>query len=102
MKEKLLTTREVSQILGLSEKEIIDLASAGLIPHFKIGGEFLRFKKEDIFKIKEDIKAKYNLPAKGYSKREKLKDFFYFYDFYIISLIIILTLLWIIFRDIFL
>jgi len=52
IKEKLVTTREASNLLGISEKEIIELAHTNLIPHFKLGGEFLRFKKEDLIKIK--------------------------------------------------
>jgi excisionase family DNA binding protein len=100
MREKLLTTREASQILGISEKEIIDFASSGLIPHFKIGGEFLRFRREDILKVKEEIRRKYNLSLKKYTWRDKIKDFFYFNDFYIVSFLIILILTWIIFKDI--
>jgi excisionase family DNA binding protein len=100
MKDKLLTTREVSHILGLSEKEVIDLAYSNLLPHFKVGGEFLRFKREDILKVKNTIKKKYNLPQGKYQRKEKLKDFFYFNDFYILSTIIIIILLWIIFSDV--
>ena len=45
MREKLLTTREVSKVLGLPEKDIIDLANSNLMPHFKVAGEFLRFRR---------------------------------------------------------
>ena len=38
MKEKLLTTREASHVLGISEKDIINLSGSNLIPHFKLGG----------------------------------------------------------------
>jgi excisionase family DNA binding protein len=100
MKEKLLTTREASQILGISEKEVIELSSSGIIPHFKIGGEFLRFKREDILKIKDQIRKKYNLSLKKYSWKDKVKDFFYFNDFYIVSTLIIIILTWIILKDI--
>lgn len=99
MKEKLLTTREVSQLLGISEKDIIELANADLLPHFKIAGQFLRFRKEDILKVKENIRQKYNLPKRKSSKIERLREFIYFNDFYIISAIIIFILLWIIFKD---
>jgi len=98
MKEKLLTVREVSNILNLPEKDVIELANANLIPHFKIDGTFLRFKSSDILKIKEKINKKYNLPLQKQNKLEKIKDFFYFNDFYIFSVLIILLLLWVIFR----
>jgi predicted DNA-binding transcriptional regulator AlpA len=102
MSEKLLTTREVSHILGLSEQDVIDLAKANLLPGFKVAGEFLRFKKDDIVKVKETIKKKYNLPEKQYQFKEKFKEFFYFNDFYILSGAAVLVLLWIIFKDLFL
>lgn len=99
MKEKLLTTREVSQILGLSEQEVIDLASANLLPSFKVAGEFIRFRKEAIFKVKATIKNKYNIPEKRHQFKERLKEFLYFNDFYIISAVIIIVLLWTILKD---
>ena len=99
MSEKLLTTREVSQFLGISEKDIIELADAKLLPHFKVAGEFLRFRKEDISKVKETIRRKYNLPHKKFRRRESLLDFFYFDNFYIFSAMAIVVLLWIILKD---
>ena len=94
MRERLLTTREASQLLGISEKEIIELANQGKIPAYRVGGEFLRFRQEEILKIKNKFKK-----ASSYSWREKVSDFFYFNDFYIISLILIFLLLWIIFKS---
>jgi len=98
MGERLLTTREVSQILGIGEKEIIELCQKGEIPHFKLAGEFLRFKKEDILKNKKYIQKKVQLREVDYSLKEKIKDFFFFNDFYIISGLLIIVLLWIIFK----
>jgi len=99
MKERLLNTREVSRFLGISEKDVIDLAKAKVIAHFRVGGEFLRFRKEAVLKAKPAIKRKYNLPEKKYYQIEKVRDFFYFNDFYIISTVIIVVLLWVIIKD---
>jgi len=99
MKEKLLTTREVSQILGLTEQEVIDLASTNLLPSFRVAGEFLRFRKEEIFKVKETIKTKYNLPEKKHRLKDTFREFLYFNDFYIISAAIIVVLFWTILKD---
>ncbi|MCP4653030.1 MAG: helix-turn-helix domain-containing protein [Candidatus Omnitrophica bacterium] len=99
MEEKLLTTREVSRILGIPEKDVIDLANSDLLPHFKMAGEYLRFKRKDILKMKEDIKKKYNLPAGKHHNRERLREFFYFYDFYVICSGVIVALLWVIVKD---
>ncbi|MBU1121110.1 MAG: helix-turn-helix domain-containing protein [Candidatus Omnitrophota bacterium] len=99
-KEKLITTRDVSLILGLSEKDVIDLANANLLPHFKVGGEFLRFKREDVVKVKKRVKKKYNLPTGGGRRGVGwVKEFFYFNDFYIVCSAIIVVLLWVIFKD---
>jgi len=98
-KERLLTTREASHVLGIAEKEIIDLSQSNIIPHFKVAGEFLRFKKEDIVSIRSAIRKKYNLPEKNYRLVEKLKEYFYFNDFYVISTLVIIFLLWVIIKD---
>jgi excisionase family DNA binding protein len=98
IEEKLLTTREVSQILGLSEKEVIELAEAGKISHYKVAGEFLRFKKEEILKVRRIIQRELGLTSTR-SLGERIRDFFYFNDFYIISFSIILILLWFILKS---
>jgi len=100
MKEKLLTTREASSLLGIPEKDVIDLANSNLLPHYKVVGEFLRFKQEDIVKIRPVIKKKYNLPERKHRYVERTKEFFYFNDFYIISAAVIALLLWVVIKDI--
>jgi len=100
MQEKLLTTREASRALGISEKEIIDLAESDAIGHFKVAGEFLRFRKEDVLKARAAVKKKYNLPEKKHLRMARVKEFFYFNDFYIASAVIVAILLWIIIKGI--
>jgi len=98
--DRLLTTREVSLILGISDKEVIDLSSSGALPHFKVAGEFLRFRSEDILKVRKSNKRKPSFPApvpRGQARR--IRDFFYFNDFYIICSAIIIFFLWIIIKD---
>jgi len=100
IKDKLIGTREVSLVLGIPEKEVIELANAHVIPHFRVAGEFLRFKKEDILRLRPMIKKKYNIPERKYRSFEKVREFVYFNDFFLISGILILVLVWIIVRDI--
>jgi len=99
MREKLFTTREVSHTLGIPEKDVIELANKNLIPHFKVAGEFLRFKKEDILRIKPVIKKKYNIPEKKGRSLERAREFVYFNDFYLVSVMAIIILLWVILND---
>ncbi|MCM8790387.1 MAG: helix-turn-helix domain-containing protein [Candidatus Omnitrophica bacterium] len=131
MAEKLLTIAEVAAYLKISEEEVKRLVDMGEIPAYRIGGSFLRFRKEQIDAIRSEIfdfeekspdKVKPHLDRKGrpthpytdlerdikrkephtrqydYSTAEKIRDFFYFNDFYILSLFIIGVLLYLIFR----
>lgn len=131
MSEKLLSIREVADHLKISEEEVKRLVDIGEIPAYKIGGTFLRFRREQIDAIKEEIEAvewmfpnhaapvidkrgkpthhlteleieiKAHEPAArqyDYSLAEKVKDFIYFYDFYILSFIVISVLLFLIFK----
>lgn len=84
-------------MLGVSEKKIIDLVDEGKISAYKIGGQYLRLSKEQIVELKNShLVAEENIQHK-YSAAERIKDFFYFNDFYIASLIIIALLIYIIF-----
>jgi len=131
MSEKLLSIKEVADQLKVSEEEVKRLVDIGEIPAYRIGGTFLRFRKEQIDAIRTEIDdveekepehAKPVLDVRGkpthhmtelereikkrepatkqydYSFFEKIKDFFYFNDFYIISFTIIGVLLFLIFR----
>ena len=132
MPEKLLTIREVAEHLKVSEEEVKRLVDIGEIPAYRIGGSFLRFRKEQLDAIRSEIdeveekepeKAKPVLDKRGrpthpytdlerdikrkepiarqydYTLAEKIKDFFYFNDFYIFSFIIIFVLAYMIFRS---
>lgn len=98
--EKLLTIREVSFVLGISEKEVIDLAENGTIPAYKIGGVYLRFKKQQVEEAKRKLKltSHKHLSKKDYPLQERISDFFYFNDFFILSALIISIILLIILR----
>jgi len=98
--EKLWTVRDVSIYLGISEKEVVDLSESGAIPAYKVGGVYLRFKKEQIQDYKKSnnlLSSKTNV-AQENSLEDKVSDFLYFNDFYIFTILLIILLLVIIFR----
>lgn len=101
MAERLLTVRDVSLILGISEKEVLDLAESAKLPAYKIGGVFLRFKPEQVEEFRKSpqlvLLRKPDMPEQ-YSFWDRLNDFLYFNDFYIVSILIISLILIIIFR----
>lgn len=97
--EKLLTVREVSLFLSISEKEVMDLAETGKIPAYKVGGVYVRFRRDQVEKYQKsspipshEIRISQEQPF-----NEKVSDFFYFNDFYILSAVVILLIVFIIF-----
>ncbi|MFH1269829.1 MAG: helix-turn-helix domain-containing protein [Candidatus Omnitrophota bacterium] len=102
MAEKLLTVRDVSSILGISEKEVMDLVENKQLEAYKVGGVYLRFKQEQITEFRKSFrpivhKQKTSVPHK-YNLRDGVSDFLYFNDFYILAALIILLILVIIFQ----
>ena len=100
MEEKLITTREASGILGISEQDVINLANAQELPSIKLGGEYLRYRKKDILHLKNELHKKLRVVGGPSRFSANLKEFFYFYDFYVLCSCAIVVLLWIIFKDI--
>lgn len=99
--EKLLTVREVASYLSISEKEVVELAEKGSIPGYKVGGVYLRFKKEQVQNFKKSSNAptpKVAILKQKYTFRDWVSDFFYFNDFYILAVILVTLLLIIIFQ----
>jgi excisionase family DNA binding protein len=95
--EKLLTVREVSQILNLTEREVMDLAENSLIPAYKVGGVYLRFKRAQVEEYRKKIHSNVNIRNES-SFSERIFDFFYYNDFYIFSLLLIILMLLVIFK----
>ena len=100
VEDKLLTIRDAALILGISEQAVIDLAESGELPAYKVGGVYLRFKREQLEEFKKTHKglSDTQIPSQNPSFKEKVSDFLYFYDFYILTILIIILMLVIIFR----
>ena len=64
---------------------------------YRIADKFLRLKKSDILDLRNAGQVKVENRVFDYTGSERVKDFFYFNDFYITSGIFILFLLYIIF-----
>ena len=131
MPEKLMTIREVADYLRISEDEVKRLVDDGEIMAYRIGGSFLRFRREQIDAVKAEIddfeaktpehskevhdakarkvhtysdlerEVKKREPAVrqyDYTPLERVRDFFYFNDFYIVSFVVIGALIYFIFK----
>ncbi len=119
MSEKLLTIEEVAQYLNLPEETVRELAEKGELPAYKIGGSFLRFKREqiEIYRRRRGsivmaeralfrdrgIKSSRRDVSRSretirYTFWEKLEDFLYYNDFYILSLILLILIVFAVFK----
>jgi excisionase family DNA binding protein len=105
-KEKLISLHDAAGILELSEEELRRFVAEGKIPAYKIGGEYLRFRKSQIEALRSririlkhqsvpilDIRPSQKTEMRtGYSIFDKIRDFVYFNDFYILAFILIVLL----------
>lgn len=98
--EKMLTVRDVSMLLGISEKDVLDLAENGTIPGYKIGGLYLRFKKEqvELYKKNQQHLNPNIVKQEPADITSKVSDFFYFNDFYILAVGLIIILGYLVYR----
>lgn len=94
MTSKLLTIRDVASYFNITEKDVVELAESGVIPAYKVGGVYLRFKKEQLDQVRHRIKPNQALISIEGTRAERVRDFLYHNDFYIISLVIIFFLLY--------
>lgn len=89
--EKLWTTSEVAHCLGITEADVEQLVRRGQLTGYKLGGQFLRFRPDQVktLKGKLSITPQPQAAASSAQPRERwvqrLRDACYFYDFYIIS-----------------
>jgi len=96
---KFISVREAAQILSVSEKTIMDLIEERKLQAYKIADKFLRLKRDEVIRLKNTGEVEIENEQFPYTLGERVKDFFYFNDFYIISGIIIVILLYFIFHD---
>ena len=91
-----ISVRETAQILGVSEKKVMDLVEEKKLQAYRIADQFLRLKKSEVLEIKNAGQVAADSVPQGYTFSERIADFFYYNDFYIISAVIILLLLYLI------
>lgn len=103
VEDKLLTVREVAVILGISEKEVLDLAQNSQMPAYKIGGMYVRFKREHVEQYRsqsQSVAQNKKRAILDYPVKDRFLDFFYFNDFYLAAFIVIGLIIFLIFRPV--
>ncbi len=97
MASQYITLRETAQMLGVSEKKVTDLIEGGQIQAYKIADQFLRLKRNEVLQMRSSGQVPSETIHHDYTFPERLRDFFYFNDFYIFATLGIVGLLYIIF-----
>jgi excisionase family DNA binding protein len=121
MPEKLITVKEAADFLGIPRIKIRELVEKGELPAYRIGGKFIRFRKDQVEAIQSEILRRVRnnhlqqaptqaqaAPAREYPRHvqdvaysqsfaERALDFLYFNDFYIIAAVLAFLLLFYIF-----
>lgn len=85
-------------MLEISEKDVLDLAESGALPAYKVGGVYLRFKPSQVEEFKKS-NANVGQRSREYTGMERVFDFLYFNDFYIIAAIVIAAMVYFIFKS---
>lgn len=86
--EKLWTTQEVAEFLGVEEADVERLFREGKLTAYKLGGRFLRFSPAQVQTLKGALR--FRRRARGALRPNeswlvRLRELIYFYDFYLVS-----------------
>lgn len=96
--DNLLSVEEVRNFLEVKEEELQKWVQKGKLQAYKIGGTYLRFRKEDVLALHQELhpskKANFSIPFFA-----RIGDFWKFNNFYILSLLLIGVLLFIVIRS---
>ena len=87
--EKLWTTGEVARFLGINDIDVEQLVQQGKLTGYKLGGQFLRFRPDQVQALKTAIRFRRSTTASTAAASapwtQQVQEFFYFYDFYLVS-----------------
>lgn len=93
--DNLLSLEEVKGFLGVEGPELDQLVQVGKLHAYKIGGTYLRFRKEEILTLKQEYPSN-KKTALAVPWFVRMRDFWRFNNFYILSLVLIAVLFFIV------
>jgi excisionase family DNA binding protein len=97
----LLSPEEAKQFLRVSAEELDAFVKNGKLQAYKISGQYLRFRKEDVLHLKETVFKDREHPVKQNTVWGRLRDFWKFNNFYIIGLLVAVGVIYWLTRDYF-
>ncbi len=90
----MLTLEEVKNFLQLGQDEVEGLLKNGRLHAYKIGGSYIRFRKEEVINLRQEIQpARVREPRNFFSRAA---DFWRFNNFYIVSALLVSALIFMI------
>lgn len=95
----MLTLEEVKQYLDIEQETLEKCIQARKLNAYKIGGTYIRFRKEDVLNLRTEFQAKKNQAQSKISIFSRISDFWRFNNFYIISILLVIALAVLIIRS---
>ena len=92
----MLSLKEVMDYLELEQIEIEELVRRGRLNAYKIGGVFLRFRKDQIVDFKSALRKRSDSPLEGFFV--KAVNYWSFNRIYILSAILFGLVVYVLFR----
>lgn len=90
----MLTIEEVKRFLEVEQEEVEGYLKQGKLRAYKIGGTYIRFRKEEVINLRYEIKPpRAQLPKKP-TFLGRLWEFWRFNNFYILSILIVAGILY--------
>lgn len=90
----MLTLDEVKNYLEIEQQAIEKFIQDGALHAYKIGGVYIRFRKEEVLNLKYDVLLKKKKTGTSISFGQRLWNFWRFNNFYIVSALIIAALVY--------
>ena len=93
--EKLWTTSEVARFLGIDEAGVERLVKDGKLTGYRLAGQFVRFRPDQVKDLRSQLAPR--APAQAAAVvaagperlADRLRDAWYFYDFYVVSFVLL-------------
>jgi excisionase family DNA binding protein len=80
-----ISVRETAQLLSVTEKKVMELVEQRKLQAYRIADKFLRLKKSEVLTLRNTGSVVQEQAALAYTSGERIRDFVYYNDFYIIS-----------------
>ena len=94
--EKLWTAAEAARYLDINESDGEGMVRDGKLTGYQLGGQYLRFRPDQVKSLKGKVslrQARAAAPSEHpESWSQQVREFVYFYDFYLVSAVLMAAL----------